>query len=543
VRRTRLSNASEGSPVGDLAAGSVITPPSRGEVSGAEAARAARRRAERRVAVWLFCGFAVLYGGLTRGHFQATDEISVFETTRSLWEDGDLAIPPILDTVRGRHGGSYSPWGVGQSVAALPLYGLGKVVRSGLERAGSERALRALAGPTIRSGPTQWGGEVEIFFVNLLHAFTTALLVALFFLFSVRLGAAARASLAAALLLGLTSYAAPFATGFYQHAPETLLLFLVFYMLVRDRQSGDWRWRLAAGFAGAALLLVRFQAAVALPALGMYLTWSLWRRLSADRTPLLGAGPVLRGALPFVLPLLAGVVAHGAINALKLGSFTIVGGYASYDIGFSTPLLVGLHGFLFSPGKSIFLFTPLLVLLPAMLPPFARRHPAETIALGAVALSYLLLYAKYDQWHGAWCFGPRFVAAITPFLMLPLASWLQAASRGWRLVVVALGALGLWLQTLNVAVNFSYVHHREGYSAFEPSYGYLFIPELAPPAAHMRALLAGDQRVDLWLGDLYRTFGAAGLFVVAVPWLLVLGRFAWRVGHSLRLAEAAAPQP
>ena len=511
-----------------------MTLPAEAAAAGALPPGEAAERRARAVALRLFLLFLVLYAGLTRGHFQSTDEVSVFETTRSLWERGDLAIPPILDSVEGPDGRRYPPFGVGQSILALPLYGLGKAVRVALVAAGAEDVARALAGPRIAARETRWGGEVEIFVVGLLHAFTGAALVALFFRFSVQLGAGVGASAAAALLLGVTSYVVPFATTFFQHGAEMLGLLLAFLLLHRDRGEPAARRRFAAGLAAAAVLLVRFPAAIGLPALGGYLAWVAWQRRPRDG----GIGRTLvamaRDVAPFAAPVLAAVIVHGAVNVVKVGHFSLAGAYATYGLGFRTPALHGLRGLLLSPGKSVFLFTPLLALLPLTASGFARRHRAEAACVLAVAASYLLLYARYDLWHGAWCFGPRFVAAITPFLLLPLASWLERAGQKGRLAVTALAAFGLWMQVLAVAVNFSYVHHHERWMERDPGYGFLFVAADSPPAAHARALLAGDHRVDFWLLQLERDFGVGALLVVLVPWLLLLALLTRRTSRAIR---------
>ena len=90
----------------------------------------------------------------------------------------------------------------------------------------------------------------------------------------------------------------------------------------------------------------------------------------------------------------------------------------------NNPLLVGLYGFLFSVGDSIFLFTPLLILAPRYFAGFSRRYRAETITIAAIALVSLLFYSKAYLWHGQWSFGPRYLAHVlfplAPFPRYPL---------------------------------------------------------------------------------------------------------------------------
>ena len=123
-----------------------------------------------RLTAWIFLFFLVLYGSLTRGHFWSVDEIAVFQQTRSLWERGDLSTANLLNTLPGRAGKSYAPYGAGLSILALPLYGVGKGVHRLLDGPAGQSWLRILGGPVIGDDPQwRWGGEVEIFFVNLFN--------------------------------------------------------------------------------------------------------------------------------------------------------------------------------------------------------------------------------------------------------------------------------------------------------------------------------------------------------------------------------------
>jgi tetratricopeptide (TPR) repeat protein len=99
---------------------------------------------------------------------------------------------------------------------------------------------------------------------------------------------------------------------------------------------------------------------------------------------------------------------------------------------------------------------------------------------------------------------------------------MEHRGRAVWLVVGPLGAAGFWAQLVHVAVNFAYVYHRERYPDFQPPYGFLFVPRLAPLLAHSRALLSGDQRVDMWLVNVYRDFGFAHVLVITLPLLALL---------------------
>lgn len=476
-----------------------------------------------------------IYVTITRGHFWSTDEVTVYQQTRSLWEHGDLDTASLPNSLPGRGGRYYGVYGAGQSVLALPFYGVGKAVRLTLEHVGARSWIDAIAGPVLGERPDRvWGGEVEIFFVNLFNAVVVALLCTVFFFFNLRLGVAPRWAVASTFILALATHLTGFAGGFFQHGAEALFVLWSFYLLYGDSVKSRRQTRVAAGSAAGAMLLIRINTAVLLPALTAYLVFHAWRRLPSGswRDRLAGAA---RQAVPFLVPVGVALLAVAGVNAWKFGAFGIRGAYA-HTIPFSTPLLLGLYGNLFSVGQSIFLFSPILFLAPWYFRGFGRRYPAETAAILAMSVSSLLLYSKVYLWHGQWCFGPRYLVHLVPLLVLPLGGWLETAGRRIWAAVVPLVVAGLVVEALHVLVNVSYVYYHEGYRYEEP-FGYLFIPAESQLAAHWRALVAWDSRVDTWMIDTARQYGAHVMVPIAICCLWGLAWGARQVWRSLQEAE------
>lgn len=495
-------------------------------------------------AFWLFIGFSAVYIALTRGHFISTDEISVYQATASLCQRGNLSIETTdaNNRVAGRGGYFYGIANAGQSVAALPLYGTGKLLGVALGDGAGARWRDLLAGPRIEENEhKRWGGQIEIFFVNLFNAFATALLCALFFLFSLRTGASARYSIAATLLLGLTTYIAPLSGGFFQHSSEALLTFIAFYFLFRDAEEPDVRKRIAAGAVIVLMVQFRFASAVAIPALLGFHGWIVWRRnrpstsrAFAEATPLLAST-----ALAFA--------AHAAVQYLKFGTIWFTGNYDK--VRFDASLFTSLRGFLISPGQSIVLFTPLLVLTPWTFRTFIRRFPAASVFVLAEAAICLIAFGKNHYWHGMWHFGPRYLSPLVPLLMLPLALWMQERGRRVWSVIAPLALAGLWIQLIHIFVNFWYVALHERYLEARPEWNFLFDLKSSQVVAHSRALLAGDSRVDMWLINVWRMGGAGPALAFAIPLIGLAALAGWKAFNgaaemdSPNDARGSAPWP
>ena len=486
----------------------------------------------RRISRWVFLTFLSAYAIITRGHFQSTDEIAVYEQARALWERGDLDVSPMINTRIGRGGRSYAVYGVGQSLAAVPLYVVGKLIGTAI--ATSPQWTLTFAGPTIANGSSRWGGDVEIFAVSLFGAIAAALVCTVFFVFSTQFGATPHSALVGVALFGTTSYIVGFASNFFQHALETLTVLTGFYLLFKDARVPSVLYRALAGLLVGYTVVVRAQSLVLVPALSGYFVWNLCRRQRLHtNSKYVRIGEVLLESLPFFGLVFLGMCAQLLINNFKFGSPSFSGGY-TVAASFDSSLLTSLYGFLFSPGQSIFVFTPLLIVVPLYATEFKRVYPVEAACILGMAISYLLFYGKYVTWHAQWSFGPRFLLVIVPLLLLPFAGWWVKASASWRAVALALGALGLLVQTLHVAVNFSYVYHFENYTTYRPEFGFLFIPQDSQLASHYRALMAGDHRVDMWLVTVYRQFGMGRLLVVSVPLVALLGFSLWGLRRAVR---------
>ena len=150
-----------------------------------------------------------------------------------------------------------------------------------------------------------------------------------------------------------------------------------------------------------------------------------------------------------------------ASNAWRYGSPTDFG---PKNISFTNPLLDGLYGFFLSPGKSLFLYAP-VVLVGLVAVPFTPRpkRPAVAllVALGAVNVA---VYARYYQWHGDHAWGPRYLIMTIPFFVLPLAPLLDRVR--WQRALVGATVAGLATSGLGVVMYFNHyffiVQHAVG---------------------------------------------------------------------------------
>jgi hypothetical protein len=109
-----------------------------------------------------------------------------------------------------------------------------------------------------------------------------------------------------------------------------------------------------------------------------------------------------------------------------------------------TPLLAGLAGVLASPGRGLFVYSPVFLLAAIGL---ARAwRPGGDGLLRALAVGVVLtvlLYSRWAKWWGGFTYGPRLLADLSPALtfgMLPLAGELRHRRDGQ----IAFALLAVW---------------------------------------------------------------------------------------------------
>jgi hypothetical protein len=454
------------------------------------------RRRDRRIATWLGIAAFLAYLPFFRGHFVGTDEAGVFLAARSLYERGTLEVREGAHRFRGRGGRIYPHFAPGLVVLALPLCALGDAVARVLP----EPWLARIQVRPEEPGRIDTLVSPEIFAVALYPLLASGVLVAVFYLLERRLGASVRSALAAAALLGGASYVATHSVYFLRHTTEAITTLAAFHALLAYRQEGRLR-SLALGSLWASLtLLVAVPATVGVLPLGFYALWLLWPRLQAGSLP--ERARLLASA---AAPALLVISVHIAVNQVLWGTW-LESPMVAQRSHFSARLHVGLAGFLVSPGASVFVHSPLLLLLPWTLPPVWHAHRAECAVALASSLGTLLFCSAFESWPGLWSApGPRYLFVVTPLLMLPLGPWLDTRRRaGVRALAWGLAVVGAGVQVVLLLARWSAVIRGMGYQkAFrDAGFAFLFVPTESPIVGSWRALVAGH--VDPWLWGLAR---------------------------------------
>lgn len=329
--------------------------------------------------------------------------------------------------------GFYPMFHCGASLAMLPLYLAGELIN------------RALAAAGRLPQGADYAAEACFFFYGIVTAASAvALMRAL-----ERLGAGPGRSVAVGLIYALATMAWPYA-GEMQSEPLVALCLLGSFLGLLDyRDSGGPGPVARAGLWGALAILTRPESAVVLIPLFAYFAGR-----ARGRGRLLGHGALLLATAA------TGILGVLAWNWLRFGSpfasgYDVKVGSAQEDqsVRFTTPLLVGLFGQLFSSGKGAFWYNPVLWLALLGWPAFVRDRKAEGWACAGLVVAALVLYSKFWNWAGDASWGPRYALIPLPFALIPLA-WLRPESWGWpaRGAAAAILAASVFVQVLGAFV-------------------------------------------------------------------------------------------
>jgi hypothetical protein len=167
-------------------------------------------------------------------------------------------------------------------------------------------------------------------------------------------------------------------------------------------------------------------------------------------------------ALAYTLPgLLLGAAAVLWYNHVRFGDM-LTQGYGTLndgELGFSVPLASGVYGLLFSSGKSVFQYAPVLIASVWAVPYFWRERRRDLWLVAVPSLFTLAVIGKWWAWSGDWGWGPRLLLPVVPLACVGIVRWLAAPSRTSMFWVGTLAAAGFYVQVLGLSVDPSeYLH-------------------------------------------------------------------------------------
>ena len=341
--------------------------------------------------LFLICIYALTAGGHYGG-----DGFWHYLTAQSLVRDGDLiiadeifAMPEMQRTYDAvtSSGRRYSKYGLGMSLVETPFYAVG--------------LLFANIFPHI---PADY---LTMFTTSMANVIISALWVIVFFrvIRSYDYAPSKTRWLTGAFAFGTMVF--PYAGYGFSESLVGLGLLISIYGLTKRKPSP-----LLAGMGFGIAILTKLYMVVLLPVLLLYLRRNKWA------THRVGV---------FLAPIAATCLLIAYHNHLRYGNIFQTGYHldalaqkGGYFTFLFTQFVTAFYGLMFSTGRGLIFFLPLICLFPIAYLKFRSSHPNDArLFLGLILMLFVFLLPMID-WHAGSSWGPRYLLPIIPFCMLPL---------------------------------------------------------------------------------------------------------------------------
>lgn len=400
----------------------------------------------------LFMFFIAFYYFTNAGWYQGGDSFFMHTIARQIAQDGQLGFDPgdLSDDIitykdvisRGPNGRYYFKWGLGQSLVEVPFYFIHRLIWKPFP---SRKMTMNYTDPYFFP---------ELMIVFLCPSIISALGCMLIFLFGMRLGFSKQVSLFLSLIYGIGTMVWPYSKSLMSEATLNVALLGGAYGAFSYASNLRRRWLAVSGACLGFAVITKVTSIVTIPVFVFYVLLAVRSRET-----------VYDLLIFFAPPFLASVGVQLWYNMIRYGSLWQFGYNQGLDsLGFCTPLYVGLWGFIASPGKSYFLYTPISVLGLTSAWRFFRKRRPEALMFMGVIVTVTVLHARWWSWAGDWAWGPRFLLVITPYLILPAGFFFETWFRIFRLkkvLITLLLAFSVSIQVLGVAIHpFSFIESR-----------------------------------------------------------------------------------
>lgn len=392
--------------------------------------------------LWLFLTFFALYALAAPGNLAGDTEVR-WSIARQIVRANGLHIEEDLQTnnfVFGPDGKRYSYYGLGQSLLMAPFAAL---------------ALAAEASAVLNPATADLAAQ----FLTSIILFPAigAMLILLFSRLVLSLGCSRTVALAMAVLLGAATMIFHYSVNGQEQTQIAVLLVLALILAVRYFDNSTLTRACLFCLALGACLV--FRSASAIMILPIYLVVALADAVKSTRAPAQSAARWLVAGLLGVGPAIALCAAYNYVrfaspleSGYSLVAETAMGGHTMFE---SSPLPT-LAAMLASPGKSILLYNPLLILFPLCIRRFYRKSPVITLASLAAILANFIFYSFCTTWAGDYAWGLRYQVPVIALLLLPLAAILDRPIKpALRAIIITLAATSCVIQLSSIVYNFN----------------------------------------------------------------------------------------
>jgi len=386
------------------------------------------------------------YKGICEG-----DNIYHYEVVQNFIRTGNLSLPDGKynpDSVKwlrgwmakGRDNKVYLTLGPGMSIVSIPFglvgYALEKIIniRKLKDTIKNEQDTN-LQLYYLRKMPSA-------FFSGLINPILSALILLIFYSFCLNLSSSPTKSLVSALLLGCGTIIWPYSCTYWTQPIITLCFISAFYFIHLYAQNEKSRYLVYAGLVGGYAIVTRPEAILIIPWFILYILFIQW----PNKRKLLDALSI------FIVPVLFFIVLQMLWNYHRFGDFLQTGAIQKrFIFYFRGKLYISLLVNLVSINRSIFIYSPPLILFFFSIKNIFIKYKNMTIIILGIVLTYLIFYSKYIFWMSATSWGPRFLVPLAPLILLPVCLFI-ANNRIKKIFTGILLSIGVFIQLIAVLI-------------------------------------------------------------------------------------------
>lgn len=386
------------------------------------------------MALGIFLLVGATYAIVGPGRIDMIDGQYRYEVARDIIDEGSVQIrdPYLGGAIKGVLG-FYSSYGISGSLVGIPLVLVSRV-----------------------SGPATT--DRDQFFFSFTSAVFGAATAALLFLFYVRLGISLRSALGWTLVAAFATLLFPGSTTVFDQVQHGFFILCACYCAHQGARRDSMALMAAGGLALA--ILVNFQETYVI----VFPTLALAAFANMGTTPQERRRGIER-ILVFLFVAGTGILVWAGFNSFRYGSLFFSGKGVDHPSPLGNPL-IGLPGLLVSPGKSIFLYSPAVIIALIGLRRLFKADRPLGLAVVATVLIHLAMISTLSFYGGDWCWGPRYFGSTMALMALGFPFAEAAAGRARRLAFRAIIAASVVVQLMGLSLD----HHRFFYARSLPAF-------------------------------------------------------------------------
>ena len=407
---------------------------------------------------------------ISSGVIDSQDGFQYLAVARNIYYHGKPTSPPdesntrqnIYMTVVNKNGESYSTTGLGYSLALVPEVALTDIVYK----------IYHVNPPLHFPLENDW---LILLLASFTNAFFGAILGVTLFLYLIELGSSRKQALLFSLIGLFATNLLVYTKHSFSHMMFTALLLLSFYLLKKYFSNSNKKALLLSGFC-LGLLSITYNVTflIAVPSFVLY--YLFLRKVNLKK---LFSKKIAFDLLIFLAGLLPGLITYFWFENLRTpgnsafgaASPTFLGSYAKTRL-ITVPISIfyeGIYEQILSPGRGLFLYSPILLLTAIFWNKIRRSIKPELIVFLSLFVIYIVFYStQYGSfgrsaagfWHGESSWGPRYLIPLIPFGILVVSNIYQQLKKMQKVfIVLPLLLIGFYIEILGTVMPYQIKYH------------------------------------------------------------------------------------